>query len=68
MAGPFIAGVDLGGTKIQAVAVNGTSVRAMAALRSGVSPGSVFLIEGTSEDNATALTNGVPQTVELRKP
>ena len=27
MAGPFIAGVDLGGTKIQAVAVNGTSVR-----------------------------------------
>ena len=27
MAGPFVAGVDLGGTKIQVVAVNGTAVK-----------------------------------------
>jgi NADH-quinone oxidoreductase subunit G len=50
------------------VAVNGTSVRATAALREALSPGSVFLIEGTSQDNANALTNGLPQVVELRKP
>ena len=50
------------------VAVNGTSVRAVAALRAGFDPGAVFLIEGTSENNANALTNGAPRTVELRKP
>jgi anaerobic selenocysteine-containing dehydrogenase len=50
------------------VAVNGTSVRARAALRAQVPEGSLFLIEGTSEDNATALTNGAPRTVEVRKP
>ncbi|HEX8073538.1 MAG TPA: NADH-quinone oxidoreductase subunit NuoG [Thermoleophilaceae bacterium] len=50
------------------VAVNGTSVRARAALRSGVPTGTVFLIEGTSEDNATVLTNGAPRTVEVRRP
>ncbi|MEA2375861.1 MAG: NADH-quinone oxidoreductase subunit, partial [Thermoleophilaceae bacterium] len=49
------------------VAVNGTSVRARAALRSRVPAGSVFLTEGTSEDNATTLTNGAPRTVEVRK-
>ncbi|MEA2397115.1 MAG: NADH-quinone oxidoreductase subunit, partial [Thermoleophilaceae bacterium] len=50
------------------VAVNGTSVRARAALRARVPAGSVFLIEGTSEDNATLLTNGGPRVVEVRKP
>jgi NADH-quinone oxidoreductase subunit G len=51
------------------VAVNGTSVRARAALRSALPDGSVFLIEGTSEDNANALaTNGAPPAVEVRKP
>jgi NADH-quinone oxidoreductase subunit G len=50
------------------VGVNGTRVRAIAAVRSAVAEGTVFLTEGTSEDNATALLNGVPQTVELRKP
>jgi NADH-quinone oxidoreductase subunit G len=50
------------------VGLNGTSVRAVAAVRTGVSEGSVFLIEGTSEDNANLLLNGVPRTVELRKP
>jgi NADH-quinone oxidoreductase subunit G len=50
------------------VGVNGTSVRAVAAVRSAIGEGSVFLIEGTSEDNATTLVNGVVPTVELRKP
>jgi NADH-quinone oxidoreductase subunit G len=49
------------------VAVNGTSVRAVAALRESIAPGSVFLIEGTSEDNVNALTNGAPRSVEVRK-
>ncbi|MEA2478153.1 MAG: NADH-quinone oxidoreductase subunit, partial [Thermoleophilaceae bacterium] len=49
------------------VAHNGTSVRARAALRSRVAPGSVFLLEGTSQDNANALSNGHPLTVEVRK-
>ena len=49
------------------VAINGTSVKATAALREAMAPGSVFLIEGTSQDNANALTNGEPRTVEVRK-
>src|SRR4051812_29804323 len=49
------------------VSSNGTTVRATAALRARMAPGSVFLIEGTSEDNANALNNGVPLTVEVRK-
>ena len=60
------AGVQTGDEVI--VGVNGTSVRALAAVRSAVAEGSVFLTEGTSRHNATVLTNGVPQTVELRKP
>ena len=47
------------------VSVDGQSVRATAAVRAAVPPGSVFLISGTAEDNATALTNGVPRTVEI---
>jgi NADH-quinone oxidoreductase subunit G len=42
-------------------------VRATAALRQGVQPGSVFLVTGTAADNATALANGVPRTVEVRR-
>ncbi|MFL5780577.1 MAG: NADH-quinone oxidoreductase subunit NuoG [Thermoleophilaceae bacterium] len=49
------------------VAVNGTSVRARAALRSRLPEGRVFLTEGTSEQNATALMNGSPRSVEVRK-
>jgi hypothetical protein len=49
------------------VAHNGTSVRATARLRARARPGSVFLLEGTSEDNANALANGKPTTVEVRK-
>jgi NADH-quinone oxidoreductase subunit G len=50
------------------VAHNGTSVRAMAALRSGVPAGTVFMLEGTSDANATALVNGGALSVEVRKP
>jgi NADH-quinone oxidoreductase subunit G len=51
------------------VAVNGTSVRARAALREALPPGSVFLIEGTSQDNANVLLgDGTPPAVEVRKP
>jgi NADH-quinone oxidoreductase subunit G len=50
------------------VAYNGTSVQATAALRSAVPAGTVFMLEGTGEANATTLTNGEPRTVEVRKP
>jgi NADH-quinone oxidoreductase subunit G len=49
------------------VSADGRSVRARVALRQGVQPGSVFLVAGTETDNATALTNGVPRTVEIRR-
>jgi len=49
------------------VAVNGTRVRAEARMRDRLPPGSVFLVEGTREDNATALTNGSPRVVEVSK-
>ena len=49
------------------ISSNGTTVRATAALRARLAPGSIFLIEGTTEDNATALSNGQPLTVEVRK-
>jgi NADH-quinone oxidoreductase subunit G len=49
------------------VAANGTSVRAIARLRRAVPQGTVFLIEGTDEDSATALMNGAPRVVEVRK-
>jgi NADH-quinone oxidoreductase subunit G len=49
------------------VAHNGTSVRAVAALRSAIQPGAVFMLEGTGQDNATELTNGETRTVEVRK-
>jgi NADH-quinone oxidoreductase subunit G len=49
------------------VAQNGTSVNAVAALRTAVPAGSVFLIQGTADDNANALTNGGREVVEVRK-
>jgi NADH-quinone oxidoreductase subunit G len=49
------------------VRVDGQQVRAKAVIRSGVRPGSVFLIRGTAEDNATALLNGLPRTVEVSR-
>jgi anaerobic selenocysteine-containing dehydrogenase len=49
------------------VTANGSSVRGTAAIRDTVPPGSVFLIAGTADDNATALVNGSPRLVEVRK-
>ena len=49
------------------VSLNGTRVRATAALRDAVPEGTVFLIEGTSEENATVLANGAAPTVEVAK-
>jgi len=59
--------IGVGPGDLVEVAANGTSVRATAALRSAVPAGTVFLIEGTAEDNATALANGRPRVVEVRK-
>jgi hypothetical protein len=36
-------------------------------VREQVPPGSVFLLEGTEQDNATALMNGLPRSVEVTK-
>jgi NADH-quinone oxidoreductase subunit G len=41
-------------------------VRATAAIRAAIRPGSVFLTQGLGADGAEALTNGVPRTVEVR--
>ena len=42
-------------------------VRATARLRDGLPVGSVFLVQGTDEQSATALTNGVVPVVEVSK-
>jgi NADH-quinone oxidoreductase subunit G len=47
------------------VSANGTSLRARARLRDHLPPGSVFVLEGTREQNGTALANGAPRTVEV---
>jgi NADH-quinone oxidoreductase subunit G len=44
---------------------NGTSVRARVAIRERIRPGAGFLIEGTAEQNANALTPG--ETVEVTR-
>ncbi|MGI8659420.1 MAG: NADH-quinone oxidoreductase subunit NuoG [Thermoleophilaceae bacterium] len=49
------------------VEAGGETVSATVALRQALPPGSVFLVSGTEHDNATALTNGVPRTVVVRK-
>jgi NADH-quinone oxidoreductase subunit G len=41
-------------------------VRATVALRQAMRPGSVFMLQGTGEDGANELTNGVPRVVEVR--
>ena len=45
----------------------GARVLATAALRDGLPPGSVFLIQGTEEHSATALLNGAVPVVEVSK-
>ena len=49
------------------VAVDDRRVRAVAAVRDAMPSGSVFLVAGTAEHNATALANGAPRVVEVRK-
>ena len=46
------------------VASSGSSVQARVELRERMPPGSVFLIDGTAEDNANALSGA--ETVEIR--
>jgi NADH-quinone oxidoreductase subunit G len=41
-------------------------VRATAAIRAAIRPGSVFLTQGLGAEGAEALTNGAPSTVEVR--
>jgi NADH-quinone oxidoreductase subunit G len=48
------------------VSADGAAVAARARVRARVTPGSVFLIAGVEGDNATALMNGRPRTVEVR--
>jgi NADH-quinone oxidoreductase subunit G len=54
------------GDEVEVVAGD-RSVRAAAALRQAVRPGSVFLLASGGEDSANALTNGLPRTVEVRR-
>jgi NADH-quinone oxidoreductase subunit G len=49
------------------VTANGTSLRARAAVRAALPSGSVFLVEGTDEQNVNALSNGGARLVEVRK-
>jgi NADH-quinone oxidoreductase subunit G len=49
------------------VSVDGRSVSARTRVHDPVPPGSVFLVEGTETDNATALMNGLPRVVEVTK-
>jgi NADH-quinone oxidoreductase subunit G len=49
------------------VSQNGTSVRATVAIKERVPEGTCLLIEGTAEDNANALLNGGPVSVQIEK-
>ena len=46
------------------VSTNGTSIEAVAALRAALPPGSVFLVEGTAEENPNVLGD---QPLEVRR-
>jgi len=49
------------------VAQNGSSVRAVVAIRERVEQGVCFLVEGTAEGNANGLLNGSPVSVTIEK-
>jgi predicted molibdopterin-dependent oxidoreductase YjgC len=49
------------------VSVNGSSVEARVAVKHRMQPGAAFLIEGTRDDNANVLADGVPRRIEVRK-
>jgi len=54
------------GAVVEVVAGDRT-VRATAAVRDAIAPGSVFLLQGLGPDGAEALSGGVPRTVEVRE-
>jgi NADH-quinone oxidoreductase subunit G len=49
------------------VTQNGTSVQAKVAIKERVNVGTCFLVEGTAENNANALLNGGPVSVQISK-
>jgi NADH-quinone oxidoreductase subunit G len=49
------------------VSQNGTSVRARVAIKERISEGVCFLAEGLADDNANALLNGAPVSVQIEK-
>jgi predicted molibdopterin-dependent oxidoreductase YjgC len=59
--------MGIGAGDLVELEAGGETVRATAALRQALPPGSVFLVAGTERDNATALLNGVPRTVAVRR-
>ena len=54
------------GDRVQ-VSSNGNAVEAEVAPRESVKRGTCLLTEGTAEQNANALPNGVPPLVEIQK-
>jgi NADH-quinone oxidoreductase subunit G len=49
------------------VSVNGSSVDATVAIRERMKAGAAFLIEGTDDGNANALTRGLPERIQVAK-
>jgi hypothetical protein len=49
------------------ISVDGRRLRVPATLRDGAQPGTIFLVEGTEEEQAGLLTNGLPRRVEVRR-
>ncbi|HEU0023343.1 MAG TPA: hypothetical protein VFQ12_01840, partial [Thermoleophilaceae bacterium] len=49
------------------VSAGDTGVEATVALRQAIQPGSVFLLAGTLQDNGTALANGSPRVVDVKR-
>ena len=53
------------GEVVEVSVEDGGSVRAEVALRTGIPPGSIFLLETARDDSATQLTNGAPRVVQV---
>jgi anaerobic selenocysteine-containing dehydrogenase len=49
------------------ISSNGSAIEAQVAPRESVKEGTGHLTEGTAEQNANALTNGLPPVVQVRK-
>jgi NADH-quinone oxidoreductase subunit G len=54
------------GDEVEVTAGENT-LRATVALRQAMQPGTVFLVAGTADNQANALTNGVPRSVTIEK-